>query len=135
MMPSMRERAAPNCSRRSASPRLLATLRQAGFDLVLVESAGIGQEDLPFRPGLVDQQVLVLSPDYGSRLQLQKIVMLEVADIVVVNKSDLGGGRSAISEIEQRLDLNTRGQKLLATVAKRHGDPGVDALFNEVGIR
>jgi putative protein kinase ArgK-like GTPase of G3E family len=70
-----------------------------------------------------------MSPDYGSRLQLQKIVMLDRADIVVVNKSDLAAAKTAAAEIEQRLALNPRQQKLVCTVAKHHRDPGVDSLF------
>jgi methylmalonyl-CoA mutase len=112
--------------------RCLEALTASGFDLVLVESTGIGQEDSPFRADLVDKQVLVMSPDYGSRLQLQKIVMLEAADIVVVNKSDLPAARTALLEIDQRLTLNRRKQQLIATVAKRHRDPGVDELFTEI---
>ncbi|MDB5334196.1 MAG: hypothetical protein JWP03_5347 [Phycisphaerales bacterium] len=100
-----------------------------GFDVVLVETVGIGQEAVPFAPGLVDKTVFVMSPEYGSRLQLQKIAMLDAADIVVVNKSDLAAAKTASNEVEQRLALNQRGQKLLATVAKRHRDAGVDALF------
>jgi len=116
----------------SATRGCLAILRQAGFDLVLVETTGIGQEDLPFTRGMVDRQILVMSPEYGSQLQLQKIVMLETADVVVVNKSDLAGAPTAVSEVEQRLELNRRGQRLIATVAKRHNDAGVDQLFREV---
>jgi methylmalonyl-CoA mutase len=70
-----------------------------------------------------------MNPDYGSRLQLQKIVMLDLAEVVVVNKSDLQRARAAHSEIEQRLEQNRRSQKLIDTVAKRHRDPGVDRLF------
>lgn len=110
----------------------LAVLRHAGFDLVLVESAGIGQESAPFAAGLVDKQVLVMSPGYGGRLQLQKTFMLGVADIVVVNKADLPGARTAVAEIEERLGMNRRGQKLLSTIARVHADPGVDRLFQEV---
>jgi len=112
-----------------ATERCLQWLGHAGFDLVLVETVGIGQEAMPFGSELVDKTVLVMSPDYGSRLQLQKIVMLDVADIVVVNKSDLAGAKTAAAEIEQRLALNQRGQKLVLTVAKRHRDAGVDQLF------
>ena len=108
----------------------LEVLRHSGFDVVLVESAGIGQEAAPFARGLADKQVLVMSPDYGSRLQLQKILMLEAADVVTINKSDRPAARTAISELEQRLALNGKGQKLIATVAKRHRDPGVDELFD-----
>src|SRR5439155_8833090 len=81
-------------------------LKQSKFDLVLVETVGIGQEALPFSRSLVDKTVLVMSPDYGSRLQLQKIVMLDRADLVVVNKSDLPGARTALVEVEQRLSMN-----------------------------
>jgi methylmalonyl-CoA mutase len=70
-----------------------------------------------------------MNPDYGSRLQLQKIVMLDLAEIVVVNKSDLQRARTAQTEIEQRLEQNRLNQHLISTVAKRHRDPGVDQLF------
>jgi methylmalonyl-CoA mutase len=116
----------------AATQSCLALLKQAGFDLVLVESAGIGQESLPFQRGLVDKQILVMSPEYGGRLQLHKLAMLEAADVVVVNKSDLPAARTANSEINQRLAMNQRGQKVIATVAKHHRDPGVDQLFREV---
>ena len=83
------------------------------FDVILIETVGIGQEAMPFAPGLVDRSVLVMSPDYGAALQLQKIAMLDLADIVVINKSDLAQSRTACSEI-----------------AKRHRDGGVDELFD-----
>src|SRR5204862_2553249 len=108
----------------------LALLAQSNFDYVIIETVGTGQEAMPFRRnGIVDLTVLVMNPDYGSRLQLQKIVMLDLADIVVVNKSDLQRARTAHSEIEQRLQQNRRGQRLIDTVAKRHRNSGVDQLF------
>ena len=73
-----------------------------------------------------------MNPDYGSRLQLQKIAMLDVADLVVVNKGDLQGARTASAEVERRLASNKRGQRLLSTTATRHNDPGVDALYKLV---
>ena len=112
--------------------RWLRAMKGGGFDVVFVETVGIGQEALPFRRGLVDKSVFVMSPDYGSRLQLQKIVMLDAADIVVVNKGDLAGAATAVAEIGQRLAVNHRGQRVIATVAKRHRDPGVDQLFEEL---
>jgi methylmalonyl-CoA mutase cobalamin-binding domain/chain len=108
----------------------LALLARSNFDQVVIETVGTGQEAMPFRKnGIVDSTVLVMNPDYGSRLQLQKIVMLDLADIVVVNKSDLQRARTAHTEIEQRLEQNRRDQQLVDTVAKRHRDPGVDRLF------
>jgi methylmalonyl-CoA mutase len=112
-----------------ATESCLALLARSGFDYVIIETVGTGQEALPFRNKLVDQTILVMNPDYGARLQLQKIVMLDVADIVVVNKTDLERAKAALSEIEQRLTQNKRKQQIVATVAKRHRDPGVDELF------
>jgi methylmalonyl-CoA mutase cobalamin-binding domain/chain len=112
-----------------ATESCLALLARSGFDYVIIETVGTGQEALPFRNKLVDQTVLVMNPDYGARLQLQKIVMLDVADIVVVNKTDLERAKAALSEIEQRLTQNKRKQQIVATVAKRHRDAGVDELF------
>src|SRR5205809_721397 len=109
----------------------LALLAQSNFDYVIIETVGTGQEAMPFQKnGIVDLTVLVMNPDYGSRLQLQKIVMLDLADIVVVNKSDLQRARTAHTEIEQRLEQNRRKQRLVDTVAKRHRDAGVDRLFD-----
>ena len=115
-----------------ATESCLVRLTKAGFDYVFLETVGIGQEALPFRSKLIDRTVLVMNPDYGARLQLQKIVMLDVADIVVVNKTDLERAKAALSEIEHRLTQNKRAQQLVATVAKRHRDPGVDELYEMV---
>ncbi len=111
---------------------LLRTLESGGspaFEMILIETVGTGQEASPFPRKRVDRSVLVMSPDYGAHLQLQKIVMLEEADIVIVNKSDLPGASTASTEIQARLVGNGRGQKLIATTAKRHRDKGVDDLF------
>ena len=124
-----------------ATQDCLELLAQSNFDYVIIETVGTGQEAMPFqKSGIVDQMVLVMNPDYGSRLQLQKIVMLDLADIVVVNKSDLQRAKTAHTEIEQRLEQNRparrslgeggRQQRLIDTVAKRHRDAGVDRLFD-----
>ena len=119
-----------------ATQDCLALLARSGFDYVIIETVGTGQEAMPFqKDGIVDSTVLVMNPDYGSRLQLQKIVMLDLADIVVVNKSDLQRARTAHTEIGQRLEQNRRNQRLLDTVAKRHRDPGVDELFELISDR
>jgi methylmalonyl-CoA mutase cobalamin-binding domain/chain len=114
-----------------ATQGCLTLLAQSGFDYVIIETVGTGQEAMPFqKSGIVDQTILVMNPDYGSRLQLQKIVMLDLADVVVVNKSDLQRAKTAHTEIEQRLEQNRRAQRLVDTVAKRHRDAGVDRLFD-----
>src|SRR2546423_4012985 len=111
-----------------ATEDCLQLLAESGFDYVIIETVGTGQEAMPFQSKLVDRTVLVMNPDYGARLQLQKIVMLDLADIVVVNKSDLDRAKTAVNEIERRLEQDRREQKLISTVAKRHRDRGVDEL-------
>ena len=118
-----------------ATQDCLALLAESKFDYVIIETVGTGQEAMPFqKKEIVDLTVLVMNPDYGSRLQLQKIVMLDLADIVVVNKSDLQRARTAHTEIEQRLEQNRRNQQLIDTVAKRHRDSGVDELFDLISM-
>lgn len=121
------------------STRWLRGFREQGdFDFVFVETVGIGQEAVPFRRALVDLTVHVMSPEYGSRLQLQKIAMLDVADLIVVNKSDLASARTAAAEIEGRLRRENGGHRqpqVFTTIAKQHRDAGVDRLFCEIASR
>lgn len=107
-------------------------MKSGGFDVVFVETVGIGQEAIPFRSKLVDKSIFVMSADYGSQLQLQKIAMLDVADIVVVNKGDLAGAPTAVAEVGRRIERGRNGQRVIATVAKSHRDPGVNQLFEEL---
>ncbi|MBL9214694.1 MAG: cobalamin-dependent protein [Opitutaceae bacterium] len=125
----------------AAAPAAIDLLRRSGrFDLILVESVGVGQESDPFGlfgrgPRLVDATLLVLAPHYGGRIQLQKIALLNGADLVALNKCDHAQAHTARSEIQARLDQNGRGQALHATTAARPFDPGVDALFAAIARR
>jgi LAO/AO transport system kinase len=65
-------------------------LKTAGFDVVLVETIGAGQDQIAVR-ACVDRLVLVLTPHAGDQIQLQKAGLLEVADVVAINKADLPG--------------------------------------------
>lgn len=118
-----------------AAPAAIEILRASGrFDLILVESVGIGQESDPFRifsrgRRLVDSSLLVLAPHYGGRIQLQKIAMLNGADFVAINKCDHPMALTARTEVGARIESNDRGQRLFGTVAARHFDTGVDELF------
>jgi methylmalonyl-CoA mutase cobalamin-binding domain/chain len=122
----------------AAAPAALDFLKKSGeFDLILVESVGVGQESDPFRiygrsPKLVDATLFVLAPHYGGRIQLQKIALLTGADLVALNKCDHPMAHTARAESQARLDQNHRGQILHATTAAKHFDPGVDALFDAI---
>ena len=111
---------------------MLAAMKRMPFDLIILETVGTGQEAMPFAGGLVDSSLFVMSPEYGSKLQLQKIAMLDIADTVVVNKGDLAGAPRAAAEVEQRLLMNHRQQQVFTTQAKRHRDKGVDELFESL---
>lgn len=126
-------------------PRELAKSRRAGgrspthrrsqdFDLVFVESVGIGQESDPFRvlgrgPRWVDAMLFVLSPHYGGRIQLEKIGLLRHADIVVLNKCDDPRTATAKTELGAVLAPAGRERSLYLTTAARHNDTGVAALY------
>lgn len=119
----------------AAAPAAINILKNSGeFDLIFVESVGVGQESDPFRifgkgPPLVDATLFVLAPHYGGLIQLQKIALLNGADLVALNKCDHPMAHTAKAEIQARLNQNGKGQTLHATTAAKHFDPGVDALF------
>jgi methylmalonyl-CoA mutase len=111
---------------------LEALVHSGEFATVIIETVGIGQEALPFGPqeSWADATVLVMPPDYGSRLQLQKIAMLEIADLVVLNKTDHRGAKTAWAEVNARVRSTLRQPKVIQTQANRHNDKGVDQLFD-----
>jgi len=111
-------------------------LRASGeFDLIFVESVGIGQESDPFgvfgppAKKIVDAVLFVLPPHYGGNIQLQKIALLNGADLVALNKCDDPRASAAKAELAARLATNAKPPPLHATVAAQHHDPGTDALF------
>ncbi len=122
----------------AAAPAAIELAKQSGeFDLILVESVGVGQESDPFGifghgPRLVDAVLFVLAPHYGGRIQLQKIALLNGADLVALNKCDHPMAHTARAEIQSRLDQNGKDQQLHTTTAAKHFDPGVDALFDAI---
>ncbi len=121
----------------AAAPAAIDVLRDSGeFDLILVESVGVGQESDPFNTfhgkKLVDAVLFVLPPHYGGRIQLQKIALLNGADLVALNKCDDPRAHTAKAEIQARLDQNKKEQTLFATTAAKHFDPGVDKLFGAI---
>jgi methylmalonyl-CoA mutase cobalamin-binding domain/chain len=119
----------------AAAPAAIARLRDCGeFEIVFVESVGIGQDGDPFGvfgrgTRLVDAVLFVLPPHYGGRIQLQKIAMLNGADLVALNKCDHPMAHTARAEVSERLASNGKNQPLHATVAAQHDDPGTDRLY------
>jgi methylmalonyl-CoA mutase len=107
----------------------------AGFDLVIVESAGAGQADSEIAD-LADVALYVMTPEYGAAMQLEKIDMLDFADLVAINKFDRPGALDALRDVRKQLrrarnDFSTDDESLpvFPTCAHQFHDHGVNALY------
>ena len=108
----------------------------AGFDLVIVETAGIGQSDTEIID-LVDLSVYVMTSEYGAASQLEKIDMLDFADFIVLNKSEKRGAEDGLRDVRkqwrrnhpERAQLPDAELPVYPTIASRFNDPGVNRLF------
>ena len=119
-------------------PEVLAAVQLAGFDLVIVETSGIGQGDAALAP-LVDASLYVMTPEFGAASQLEKIDMLDFADVVAINKFDRKGAADALRDVRKQFGRN-RGLfglspetlPVYGTIASRFNDDGVTALFEGI---
>ena len=115
---------------------ILELYRRAGYEQIIVETAGIGQGASSVLE-VSDISLYVMTSDFGGPTQLEKIDMLDFADLVAVNKSDRRGSDDALREVTRHV-RRTRGEDqvaVFATCASRFNDPGVSALFEELGRR
>jgi methylmalonyl-CoA mutase len=129
-------------TRRSSTeiPDVLAdavlAVKAAGFDLVITETAGIGQGDSSI-VDLVDVAMYVMTSEYGAASQLEKIDMLDFADLVVVNKYEKRGSDDAVQHVRKQVQRNRKAfhQKpeempVFGTIASKFNDDGVTALYH-----
>jgi len=119
----------------AALPDVLAAVKVAGFDLVIVETSGIGQGDAAIVP-LVDVAVYVMTPEFGAASQLEKIDMLDFAEFVVINKFDRKGAADALRDVAKQVQRNRSAfakrpddMPVFGTMASRFNDDGVTALY------
>jgi methylmalonyl-CoA mutase len=118
-----------------ALPDVIAACKVAGFDLVIVETSGIGQGDAAIVPH-VDVSMYVMTPEFGAASQLEKIDMLDFADFVAINKFDRKGAQDALRDVAKQYQRNRElfGKRpedmpVYGTQASRFNDDGVTALY------
>jgi isobutyryl-CoA mutase len=119
----------------AALPEVVAACKLAGFDLILVETSGIGQGDAAIVP-LVDLSMYVMTPEFGAASQLEKIDMLDFADFVAINKFDRRGAADALRDVRKQYQRNRErfadapeAMPVFGTQAARFNDDGVTALY------
>ncbi|WP_430420492.1 fused isobutyryl-CoA mutase/GTPase IcmF [Methylibium petroleiphilum] len=125
----------------AALPEVLAAAKVAGFDLVIVETSGIGQGDAAIVP-LVDVPMYVMTPEYGAASQLEKIDMLDFAEFVAINKFDRKGAPDALRDVAKQVQRNQEAWKqrpeempVFGTMASRFNDDGVTSLYQSLKVR
>ncbi|MBC7414023.1 MAG: methylmalonyl-CoA mutase, partial [Herminiimonas sp.] len=118
-----------------ALPDVIAACKVAGFDLVIVETSGIGQGDAAIVEH-VDLSLYVMTPEFGAASQLEKIDMLDFADFVAINKFDRKGAPDALRDVAKQVQRNREQWSLrpddmpvYGTQASRFNDDGVTALY------
>jgi methylmalonyl-CoA mutase len=111
-----------------ALPGAIAACKAAGYDLVIVETPGIGQGDAGIVP-FSDVSLYVMTPEFGAASQLEKIDMLDFADAVAINKFDRRAADDAYRSVRRQLNRERREVPLFGTIASRFNDDGVTALY------
>jgi isobutyryl-CoA mutase len=118
-----------------ALPDVLTACKAAGFDLIVVETSGIGQGDAAIVP-LVDVPLYVMTPEFGAASQLEKIDMLDFAEFVAINKFDRKGASDALRDVAKQVQRNKEAftkrpeeMPVFGTMASRFNDDGVTALY------
>jgi len=122
----------------AALPEVIAACKLSGFDLVIVETSGIGQGDAAIVPH-VDASLYVMTPEFGAASQLEKIDMLDCADFVAINKFDRKGAADALRDVRKQVQRNRErfnespdAMPVFGTQASRFNDDGVTALYQHV---
>ncbi|MCC7067043.1 MAG: cobalamin-dependent protein, partial [Burkholderiales bacterium] len=121
-----------------ALPEAIAACKVSGFDVIFVETSGIGQGDAAIVPH-VDCTLYVMTPEFGAASQLEKIDMLDFADFVAINKFDRKGARDALRDVRKQVQRNREAwstppdqMPVFGTMASHFADDGVTALYQAI---
>lgn len=122
----------------SSMPDIIDACKVAGYDLVIIETPGIGQGDAAIVP-LSDVSLYVMTPEFGAASQLEKIDMLDFADVVCINKMDRRGAKDALRDVSKQVQRNREAfsqspeqMPVFGAIASRFADQGVTALYQEL---
>ena len=114
---------------------MINAVKVCGFDLILVETPGIGQGDAGIVP-FCDTSLYVMTPEFGAASQLEKIDMLDYADVLAINKFDRKGGEDALRDVSKQVQRNRAAfnsspdeMPVYGTIAAKFNDDGVTALY------
>ncbi len=116
----------------------IEAVQAAGYDLIVAETAGIGQGDSRIID-MVDLSIYVMTSEFGAASQLEKIDMLDFADLVVVNKFEKRGGEDAVRDVRKQVQRNRKAfeqspedMPVFGTIASKFNDDGVTALYHAI---
>ena len=117
---------------------IISALRLGGFDMVVVETPGIGQGDAGIVP-YVDIPIYVMTPEFGAQSQLEKIDMLDYAELAIINKFDRKGSDDAYRDVCKQIQRNREAwsqmpaeMPVFGTIASRFNDDGVTAAYQQL---
>ncbi|MBX2972579.1 MAG: cobalamin-dependent protein, partial [Flavobacteriales bacterium] len=113
----------------------VSILKAAGFDLIVLETSGIGQSDTEILDHS-DVSLYIMTPEFGAATQLEKIDMLDFADVVAINKFDKRGALDALRDVKKQYkrnhqlwDANDDDLPVVGTIASQFNDPGTNSLY------
>lgn len=116
----------------------LDVLKTAGFDLIILETSGIGQSDTEILDHS-DASLYVMTPEYGAATQLEKIDMLDFADLIALNKFDKRGALDALRDVKKQYQRNHNlwdspvdEMPVFGTIASQFNDPGTNSLYKAI---
>lgn len=119
----------------------LMILKAAGFDMIILETSGIGQSDTEILDHS-DVSLYVMTPEYGAATQLEKIDMLDFADVIALNKFDKRGALDALRDVKKQYQRNHQlwdkkpeEMPVFGTIASQFNDPGTNQLYHELMMK